>query len=157
MYLCTCVCACLRVCACVSLSGCVPCPTRVLKWRKFQIERKMAASSLSLPLPLFLSFSPSLHLASVRNGNELTLRPLPPCLASPSGQTVEKFSQIEKETKCRSILARALSSCCANIISNFSRYFSYLSSALNFLPTVHFDLSAINTKRESTWGASHWS
>lgn len=136
----------------MSLSGCVPCPTRVLKWRKFQIERKMAASSLSLPLPLFLSFSPSLHLASVRNGNELTLRPLPPCLASPSGQTVEKFSQIEKETKCRSILARALSSCCANIISNFSRYFSYLSSALNFLPTVHFDLNVINTKRESTSG-----
>lgn len=121
----------------------------------FKLNAKwQPARSHFLSLALFLS--PSLHLASVRNGNELTLRPLPPCLASPSGQTVEKFSQIEKETKCRSILARALSSCCANIISNFSRYFSYLSSALNFLPTVHFDLSAINTKRESTSEGSHW-
>lgn len=145
---------CVRVHVCVSLSGCVPCPTRVLKRRKFQIERKMAASSLSLPLPLYFFFSPFLHLASVRNGNELTLRPLPPCHASPFRQTVEKFSQIEKETKCRSILARALSSCCANIISNFSRYFSYLSSALNFLPTVHFDLSAINTNESPLRGQS---
>lgn len=76
------MCACVRVC--VSLSGCVPCPTRVLKWRKFQIERKMAASSVAHSRFLLpsLSLTLSLHLASVRSGNELTLRPLPPCLPS---------------------------------------------------------------------------
>lgn len=145
--MCSCVCEIERMCPLSDSSAQV---ALVSNWTQ---NGSQLARSLSLPLALSLT----LTLAPVRNGNELTLMPLPPCHLSPSGQTVEKFSQIEKETKCRSILARALSSCCANIISNFSRYFSYLSSSLNFLPTVHFDLRAINTKRESTWGALSWS
>lgn len=48
---------------------------------------------------------------------------LGPCLSPQGKQAEEKFSQVEKETKCRSILARALSSCCANIINKFPATF----------------------------------
>lgn len=46
---------------------------------KWQPARSVARS---LSLPLALSLTLPLHLASVRSGNELTLRPLPPCLPS---------------------------------------------------------------------------